>query len=732
VRIGAGRNTGTQRVLQEAIFEGFSSLELEVPLQFLDFDPNGNVVISVSPQGPESADNISITYAQVYYQKSKPSVDFLSEEISVPASESRISLPGDAAAYRAFEITDPSNPEFLNITQNGSLFVLQSGVATEASKIKIQNLSEIQTIDRLERVRFRDYLSQSANYLLVGHRELQKAGTEFENVLEAYASHRASSTGGSYDTLTLLMEEMYNQYAYGEESPVALYNFLKEYYPAHRPSHVLLAGRALAIYSTAREAGVTYFYRNRPSAFPFQSLVPVAGYPFSDNEYVVDLDPQNPNVPAIAIGRIPAKNAQELEIYLNKAVEKDELGLSEPWQKELIHLGGGVSEFELDRYFSFLNGFKAIAESDFLGGNVTTYRKRSNNVVEVIDITGDLNEGRSLVTFFGHGSPTILDIDIGFASDPTINYQNKGKYPIMLFNGCDYGSAFGTNYTQGEDWVMTADKGASGILANSSIGVDVFLRRYSEQFYLEAFADSAKIFRTVGEIKRTAEGNFVNRYGLNPLNYSHMEQMILLGDPATRLFPADKPDYYLEESEARIGTFENEPITTLTDSLKLTFVLRNIGITSSDSIHYKVSRQLADGTVINYPEIQIPATKRLDTLFFTIPNVEVNSAGENFFELIVNSKQEVEEMSLTNNQIRISQFISLSGTLHLSPKAYAIENSTNAELIGQIPGKNELKGLSSFNLILQQASIRPIEKKSEFLLKEFSIGRWNYSQALIP
>jgi hypothetical protein len=145
----------------------------------------------------------------------------------------------------------------------------------------------------------------------------------------------------------------------------------------------------------------------------------------------------------------------------------------------------------------------------------------------------------------------------------------------------------------------------------------------------------------------------------------------------------------LEESEARIGTFENEPITTLTDSLKLTFALRNIGITSSDSIHYKVSRQLADGTVINYPEIQIPATKRLDTLFFTIPNVEVNSAGENFFELIVNSKQEVEEMSLTNNQIRISQFISLSGTLHLSPKAYAIENSTNAELIGQIPGKNE-------------------------------------------
>ncbi|NVJ85811.1 MAG: transporter [Algoriphagus sp.] len=690
-RISVGKNTSTLRVAQNASFQNFDPVFLEIPLQFSDFDPIGNLLITVSPVGPESTDNLSITYARISYQKAPVNSDFEFERIQVPPGNSRLQLSGLSQNYWGIDVFDPSNPQWVILDQSATSLSFQAGTDWRPSHIWLENEDHIQEVNGLERVRFRDYVAQAANYLLVGHRELQKVGSDFENPLKAYAEHRASAAGGGFDTLTVLMEDLYNQFSFGEETPLALKNFLKSYFPIHKPTHVLLAGRALAIYSTAREGGVNYFYRNRPTAFPFQSLVPVAGYPFSDNEFVIDLDPENPTIPALAIGRIPAKTSLELEVYLKKAIEKDQLGLAAPWQKELIHLGGGVSELELDRYFNFLNGFKAIAEGPFLGGNVTTYRKRSNNVVEVIDITGDLNEGRSLVTFFGHGSPTILDIDIGFASDPTINYRNKGKYPVMLFNGCDYGSAFGTNYTQGEDWVMAAEKGASNILANSSIGVDVYLRRYSEEFYLEAFADSTTIFRTVGEIKRGAEASFVVRYGLNPLNYSHMEQMILLGDPGVRLFPADKPDYSVDAAEVRIESFNNDPISSLSDSLKLSFVLRNIGITNQDSIHYRIRRRLPDGTLIDYSEVKIPSTNRLDTLFFSVPNLNLNSAGENTFELEVNSKREVEEMTLSNNQISFSQFIPLSGTLHLFPINYGIVNAQNMELIGQIPGKNELE-----------------------------------------
>src|SRR5690606_29645656 len=260
----------------------------------------------------------------------------------------------------------------------------------------------------------------------------------------------------------------------------------------------------------------------------------------------------------------------------------------------------GVSEAELERYFGFMNGFKAIAEGPFLGGNVTTYRKRSTSVVEVIDITGDLNEGRSLLTFSGHGAPTIIDPEIGFVSDPSLGYANQGKYPVMLFSGCDYGSACSTAYTQGEDWVITPEKGAISVLANSSIGVDVFLKRYSHLFYKWAFADSTTIYRTLGEVKMKAEREFVDLYGTNPLNYSHMEQMIMLGDPGVRIFPANKADYAVKVEEVSLGTFDDSPLSAISDSLKLSFVIRNLGITNPDSLNFKIDRKLPDGTLINF------------------------------------------------------------------------------------------------------------------------------------
>jgi hypothetical protein len=687
-RITAGVSGTSQRQVGVQDFSGFNTVFARIPLRMTDFNANGSIVIAVTPIGPEAADNISITYAKIRYSKNKGTGDFGSELLINPAGNQQIQYSSIAGNYAAVEISDPSNPVRVSLSKNSGNLSLQAAVEGKESKIWLENEDVIQKVTEVKPIKFRDYLGQAADYILVGSKALQRPSKNFQNPLKAYAEHRASPQGGAYDTLTLIMEDIYDQFGYGERSPIALYEFLKAYYPVHKPTHILMAGRGLAIYSTARVGGITYFYRNNPAVFTQQDLVPVGGYPFSDVVFTLNLDPANPELPAMAIGRIPAKDSQQLEDYFYKAIEKDLLGLEAPWQKEILHLGGGVSEFELNRYFNFLNGFKGIAEGPFLGGNVTTYRKRSNSVVEVIDITGDLNEGRSLVTFFGHGSPTILDIDIGFASDPTINYQNKGKYPVMLFNGCDYGSAFGTNYTQGEDWVITPNKGASNIMANSAIGVDVYLRRYSDAFYLNAFADSTKIYRSVGEIKMEAERFFVSRYGTAPLNYSHMEQMILMGDPAVRLFPADKPDYFVTESEARIESFDDDPISALSDSLKLNFVLRNIGIVGFDSISYQVRRRLPSGEEITYPIVKTSAVSRVDSLSFSIPNIGVASAGENTIILEINPSREVEEMSFSNNQITISQFVPLSGTLNLYPLEYGIVNQKSIDLITQLPGNN--------------------------------------------
>lgn len=686
-RIYAGPSETNQRLLTTVSFSGFNYPQQSIELAMSDFNSNGSVVISFESAGSESVDNISIAFAKITFQENTKTGDFPSELFISPAGNQRIQLSQISGQYSALEISDPANPAKVQLTRNAQTLAFRAAVPTDSSRVWIQNESNITQVSSMEPVRFRNYLAQSANYILVGHRALEKPTNEFTNPLKAYAEHRASPAGGGFDTLTVRVEDLYNQFAYGEYTPVAIYEFLKAYYPVHKPTHMLFAGRSLAMYSTARTGGVTYYYRNNPAAFSFQDLIPAGGFPFSDNVYTLGLDPENPLTPALAVGRIPARNAQQLAGYLNKAIEKDAVGISQPWQKELIHLSGGETEFELERFFNFLNGFKTIAEGPYLGGKVTTYRKRSNSTIEVIDITGDLNEGRSMLTFFGHGAPTVIDIEIGFASDPTLNYQNKGKYPIMLFNGCDYGSAYGNSYTQGEDWVITPEKGAISVMANSSIGVDVYLRRYSDLFYKKAFADSTLIYRTLGEVKQETEKEYVEVFGQAPLAYSHVEQMINYGDPGLRIFPADKADYSVTVEEVSVDSFDEVPVSVLSDSLKLSFVLRNIGRVDTDSIEYKVNRRLPDGSTESFPSVKIPYISRIDSLFFTIPNTGRNSAGENTFTIEINSSMDVEEMTFANNSVTYTKFIPLSGTLNLYPLDYGIVNGNETKLIAQVPGK---------------------------------------------
>lgn len=686
-RISVGPNAGNQRVLDHVDFKGFDYPQLKLPLTVGDFSNDGSITIVVQADGSENVDNISIAYAKLTYPNMVRLGDFDSKLIISPPDNQKMLFTGLSASYEAIDILDVVNPKKISLQHTPNSIAFRSAVPTDSSKVWVQNVASIVQVQELEPVKFRNVLGQASNYILVGHKELEKPAATFSNPLKAYAEHRASAVGGGFDTLTVRMDELYNQFGYGEKSPVAIYEFLRSYYPVHKPTHLLLAGRSLAIFSTARSGGVNHYYRKNPSAFSFQDLIPPGGYPFSDNVYTIGLDPSMPQSPAIAVGRIPAKNAQQLENYLKKVIEKDEVGLSDSWQKELIHLSGGVSEYELDRYFNFLNGFKTLAEGTFLGGKVTTHRKRSNSTVELIDIAGDLNQGKSLITFFGHAAPTVIDIEIGFASDPTLNYQNKGKYPIMLFNGCDYGSAFGYNYTQGEDWVMTPDKGAVSLMANSALGIDVFLGRYSDMFYKKAFTDSTLIYRTLGEVKLEAEQQYVESYGTSPLSYSHMEQMVNFGDPGVRIFPADKADYAVKQDEAAINSFDSEPLTALSDSLQLSFLLRNIGRVNTDSISYVISRRLPDGSVENFDPVRIPFVSRADTLFFSIPNRDRNSAGENSFTISVNPSMEVEEMTFANNTVTIDKLIPLSGTLNLYPLNFGIVDTQHVKLIAQAPGR---------------------------------------------
>jgi hypothetical protein len=685
--IFAGPNAGSLRQVEVITYGEYDVRQVELDLQFTDFNPDGSILIRIGSLGQQSTtDNVSLSYLKLKYPRRAASGDFAKNTFSYDIGSNNFELSGVQGNYVGYEISDYDRPKQVNVVKLGNNLRLPGSGTSGSTKIMLQQTNTITNVDVMRRVRFRDVLSQKADYLIITHQALRRPGAVYGDAVEAYASYRASPAGGGFDTLTVNMDQLYNQFSYGEKSPLAIYNFVKAYYPRHQPEYLLLLGRALGIFSTARQNNINYNYRQNPSAFPFQDLVPAAGYPYSDAPFAHGLDPEFPDLEALPLGRIPARTPDEVAAYLDKIKEKDALGVKEEWQKNLIHLSGGLSALELNRYFTFMNGFKNIAEDVFLGGNVKTFRKRTNATVELINISDEVNQGTSLVTFFGHASPSLIDIEIGFASDQQLGYTNKGRYPVLLLNGCDAGNAYGTAYTFGEDWVLTRDKGSSHFIAHTNLGIDVFLRRYSESFYQKAFSDSSMIYQSIGKVRTEAERALYRRYGTAPVYRSHSSMMVMLGDPASKMFPAPKADYEIRAADITLEGPDGEVLNAMHDTLSLNIVIRNLGRVDLDSFNLNVSRRLPDGTVISYDPKLLKPIYRKDTITFAIPNRAVNAFGENFFTIEVNKDRRVDELNYLNNTVSTSYFIQLNGTINLMPLSFGIESKTNTKLISQITG----------------------------------------------
>jgi hypothetical protein len=421
--------------------------------------------------------------------------------------------------------------------RNGDYFSLafaQLTYSVPIGEVSVRPTPRRFTVEVLHAVRFRDYRTLAANYLLVGHRQLEQPSLQHANPLQAYANYRASAAGGGYDTLVLRMEELYDQFAFGERTPWALHLFLKFYWPIHRPQYLLLTGRSITPFAQVWKENASVFYRNAPHSFEFQDLVPSAGFPASDSYFVKGLQPEKPELSAMAVGRIPSKTSQDLSNYLDKVIEQESSGIARP--QRILHLVGGMNPAELARHSSFLAGFAVIAKRGLPEVEVTTYSKDTTAEIQRMDLSEELNAGVSLITYFGHGSLTSNELDFGYVSDPNFSYANVGKYPLLLINGCEYSNAFGPSYSQGEDWLLTPKKGAIGVLSTSSLGVDLLLKRYTEIWYKQLFAvESAAKPLSLGEVMLRTEREFLLRYGSSPENLTQLSQYLLLGDPAVRI-----------------------------------------------------------------------------------------------------------------------------------------------------------------------------------------------------
>lgn len=675
---------GTTREIVKHQFFGTGGIYGEAQLEFSDITAQGRTTVRTLPVKEYNADGSEVLTNQI--SMTLASVTFLQRSIvssnhmffytdSTRSQQPYFSFTGAGANTTAYDVTDPSN------------IVRTEGVVTGSTKGYVIGAEDGRTHKVLladatnpirpvaaQKVNFRNINPAAHNYIILSSKLLMSkvAGAALPAPME-YAAYRASAAGGSYDTLVVFIDDLVNQFHYGEHSANAVRNFLKYMQTSAVPKQMLIIGKGIELDKIS--------YRN--AAQRKLDLVPAAGVPAADNFYSVDFR-NNSYVTAIPTGRLSAKTAADVINYLNKVKEHEAQPQGQAWQKNILQLGGGTSIAEINLLASYLRNYKRIAEGPYLGANVLErYRQNVSQAVEAINVAKEVNAGVSLLTFFGHSSGQTTDLDIGYASSPINGYNNKGKYPVMLMNGCATGSAFDPSVDAfGEDWIKTPDKGAVAYVAHVDVGYPNALNQYSINFYATAFQDEKFYGKPLGLIHQQAIRR-VSAYSQSNIAIATMLEMQFQGDPAVKLYSPDKPDYLVQNNSINILSKDGEPVTASTPEFLLKIGVGNLGKAITDSVSLSIKRTLADNTVITKDDIKIKPIFYADTLYINLSNEGINALGMNTFEVQLDHLDAHAELNEANNTGRYQFYFPSSSILALSPSKYSIVSSDQVKLIAQ-------------------------------------------------
>jgi hypothetical protein len=633
VECQVGPTTDSQRSLGFIAMSAYDNARAQLPITWTDIVDNQLKLATLSRGDNSDSDRYSVSYLKLRYPQlfvfdGKAQQTF---QLAInQTGRTRLDISGTPTITpRFWDITDPTNPIRLGAS------VLPSGMAqlivrgTDISRT-VFSTSQPKSVASIRPVAFADWRSRKPTYLIISHEALTVS-----NVVQTYARYRASAAGGSHDTLTTTLQQLFDQFSYGERHPLAIRRFADQMLRQGSPQYLLLIGRSRS----------TSGIRRHPEQAALD-MVMTAGFPGSDIVFTAGLAGQPQDVPAIPTGRINASTPQEVINYLNK-VKEYEIQPNALWRKRFLHLSGGETADEAAEFGSLMDVYKHKAIDASLGAHVTTLTKQTDNLVETINVVKPVNEGVGLMTFFGHSGLDVTDLDIGFCTNDALGYQNKGRYPLLLINGCAIGNFFFGRPTLATDWVLAPERGAIAAIANSHLGNINELHQYSTIFY-NLLADSTQLNRSIGQIQQETIRQVLAQ---NPdgLSLANCQQMVLQGDPAIRPFPFETPDYAVSSNNLTVTDSNELPLTTLSDSVQIRFVVQNVGQYRKSPLPVRVRRFVNNQEVGVFNLTLAHEVAYLDTLTLTIPN-QSDAEGPNQFELTINPIGTIRETNQANNR----------------------------------------------------------------------------------
>ncbi len=494
-----------------------------------------------------------------------------------------------------------------------------------------------------------------------------------------YEVYRNSFAGGGYSTILANVSELYQQYGGGVHKHInGIRRFAHEIFNSAtiKPSGLFLMAKGIreADFESSTSDGPGA--RLDPARYA-ESLIPSFGHPSSDVAITAGLEGTSLWAPLLPTGRISARTDVELQDYLNKVIQyedaQDPAGIydspSKDWQKQILHFAGGQNANEQISFQYYMNTKKAIIEDTLFGGNVTNVFSGSGgplNPTALAEITDRISKGVSLMSYFGHFAGNASGFEINL--DEPANWNNSGKYPVMVVNSCYNGNIFQMNVSNSEEFVQIAGLGAIAYIASVNIGFAGLLNTYSNGLYNRFSKDGYG--DNLGQ-QMLDNIIYMETIGSSLYTESTAIQMVMNGDPMIKLNWHENSEIELTESGV---FFTPEDLDLTVDSLEMHIVLTNLGKSVVDTFLLEIIRDFPLITEDSIYVFEIPGLNFKDTFSFKMPLQPNISLGINNFSISADLPSVVVEQydEVGNNQLTKSLFIAVDGILPVIPYDYAV------------------------------------------------------------
>jgi hypothetical protein len=228
-------------------------------------------------------------------------------------------------------------------------------------------------------------------------------------------------------------------------------------------------------------------------------------------------------LPDLAVGRVPARDSQQVEVFVEKLLAYENQTEEDVWQHRILAISDTQDPIFKAGAEAFLDQFSTIYQTELFA-----FEEKSGDVDD--QVKDEIEEGNLIVSYFGHGSINMWGKDQLFTAETAAELHNDDRLPVMMTMTCLNGLFTHPEVESlAETLLWNSNGGAVTVLAPTSLTLTTDQTLLSRAI-IDTLSDNPG--SSLGEILLKAQREIPSE------NLGAVEVMLtflLFGDPAMHL-----------------------------------------------------------------------------------------------------------------------------------------------------------------------------------------------------